>query len=60
MGVLPIQGDHGKQLYWNSNPPILYTPVCRANVADNEIQLCNATGKILEIFDGNVMTVTFS
>lgn len=54
MGVLPIQGDHGKQLYWNFNPPY-YIPVCRAHVADIEIQLCTATGKILEILDGDVI-----
>ena len=54
MGVFPIQGEHGKQLYWNFNPPY-YIPVTRAHIPDIEIQLSTSTAKLVEITDGDVI-----
>ena len=54
MGVLPIQGENGKQLYWNFNPTF-YIPVIKTHIPDIEIQLSTPTGKLLEILDGDVI-----
>ena len=55
MGVFPIQGEHGKQLYWSFNPPY-YIPVTKYLVPDIEILLSTATGETVEILEGDVIS----
>ena len=54
MGVFPVQGEHGKQLYWNFNPPY-YLPVTKTFIPDVQIQLATETGSEIPFREGDVV-----
>jgi len=56
LGVFPIQGKAGDQIYWPFNPPY-YLP-CRKNyINEIEIRLCDSKGRTFDIPSGE--TVAF-
>ena len=44
IGVFPVQGKDGDQLYWNFNPPY-YIPVASSTMASINIHLCDDRGE---------------